>query len=155
MGPTTYIQDLRPPATRGPVLVVDDDIGQRLDCRELLEEAGFSVAEAGDGRKALRRLADESEPVPALILVDLSMPFMDGWDFIATLQSQKRLRGIPVVLISAYEADEQLQSSVAAYLKKPVDTEQLMATVSALVERSQQRAAEEPPGTTGPSAPGM
>ena len=118
---------------RAPVLIVEDDPGQRLDYRELLEDAGFEVTDAGDGRKALRRLADENQPLPALIVLDLSMPFMDGWDFIANLRGHQRLAAIPVVLTSAYDADDGLQSSVAAYMKKPVDPGQLVATVSALL----------------------
>jgi CheY-like chemotaxis protein len=118
---------------RRPVLIVDDDPGQRLDYRELLEGAGFVVADAGDGRKALRRLADENEPLPALIVLDLSMPFMDGWDFMATIRSHQRLASIPVVLTSAYDADAGVQSTVAAYIRKPVDPGQLVATVRALL----------------------
>jgi len=121
------------PVARAPILIVEDDIGQRMDCRELLEEAGFAVVDAGDGRKALRRLADEDQPLPALILLDLSMPFMDGWDFIATLRAHARLAAIPVVLLSAYEADAAIRGSVAAYIRKPVAPEQLLATVTALL----------------------
>jgi CheY-like chemotaxis protein len=117
------------------VLIVEDDIGQRQDYRELLEEAGYAVNDAGDGRKALRRLADENEPLPALIVLDLSMPFMDGWDFIAILQTNQRLAGIPVVLTSAYDADASVQSSVAAYIRKPVDPRQFVATVTSLLDK--------------------
>lgn len=118
------------------MLIVEDDPGQRMDYRELLEDAGFEVNDAGDGRKALRRLADENEPLPVLIVLDLSMPFMDGWDFIANLRSQQRLADIPVVLTSAYDAEASIQSSVAAYIKKPVDPRQFVATVTALIERT-------------------
>ena len=119
--------------TRALVMVVEDDIGQRLDCRELLEDAGFHVIEAGDGKKALHRLSDDSGPAPALIILDLSMPFMDGWDFIATLDSTSRLRTIPVVLVSAYEADPGVQDRVSAFLRKPLDPGQLIRIVRALV----------------------
>lgn len=119
------------------MLIVEDDPGQRLDYRELLEDAGFVVTDAGDGRKALHRLSDESEPLPALIVLDLSMPFMDGWDFIANLRAHRRLAAIPVVLTSAYDADAGVQSSVAAYMKKPVDPAELVATVTALLRAPQ------------------
>jgi CheY-like chemotaxis protein len=119
--------------TRGPILIVEDDFGQRLDTRELLEDAGFQVADAGDGRKALRRLADEQQPLPALILLDLSMPFMDGWDFVAILRENARLATLPVVLLSANQPDAGILSTVAAYLKKPVDPDQLIATIKALL----------------------
>lgn len=118
---------------RGPILIVEDDFGLRLDTRELLEEAGFEVADAGDGRKALRRLADEQQPLPALILLDLSMPFMDGWDFVAILRENPRLARLPVVLLSANQPDAAILSTVAAYLKKPVDPDQLLATIKALL----------------------
>ena len=119
--------------TRALVMVVEDDIGQRLDCRELLEDAGFHVIEAGDGKKALQRLSDDSGPAPALIILDLSMPLMDGWDFIATLDSESRLRTIPVVLVSGYEADPGVQDRVSAFLRKPLDPGQLIRIVRALV----------------------
>jgi CheY-like chemotaxis protein len=119
--------------TSGPILIVEDDFGLRLDTRELLEEAGFQVADAGDGRKALRRLADEEQPLPALILLDLSMPFMDGWDFVAILRENPRLARLPVVLLSANQPDAAILSTVAAYLKKPVDPSELLATVKALL----------------------
>jgi CheY-like chemotaxis protein len=121
------------PETPGPILIVEDDFGQRLDTRELLEDAGFQVADAGDGRQALRRLADEQQPLPALILLDLSMPFMDGWDFVAILRENARLATLPVVLLSANQPDAGILSTVAAYLKKPVDPDQLIATIKALL----------------------
>jgi CheY-like chemotaxis protein len=118
---------------RGPILIVEDDFGLRLDTRELLEEAGFQVADAGDGRKALRRLADEEQPLPALILLDLSMPFMDGWDFVAILRENPRLARLPVVLLSANQPDDVILGAVATYLRKPVDPGQLLATITALL----------------------
>jgi CheY-like chemotaxis protein len=127
------IGDVAGPASSGLILIVDDDPGQRMDCREYLEQAGFVVDDAGDGRKALRRLAAGDEALPGLILLDLSMPFMDGWDFMSTLRSQPRLASIPVALMSAYEADSEIQNAVAAYLRKPVEPEQLLATVRSLL----------------------
>ena len=83
---------------RGPVLIVDDDPGLRFDYREFLTEAGYQVVEAGDGRKALRSLENPADILPSLILLDLSMPIMDGWDFLATMRTCSHLRAIPVVL---------------------------------------------------------
>ena len=82
-----------------------------------------SIVEAGDGRKALRMLENPTEILPSLILLDLSMPIMDGWDFLATMRTSAHLRTIPVVLVSAYEPDldPSRPSDVAAYLKKPFD----------------------------------
>ena len=87
----------------------------------LLEDVGYSVATAADGRQALAWL-DASEP-PCLILLDLMMPVMDGWQLRAELLKAPRLARIPVVLLSGI-ADLEAQArslDAVGYLTKPVD----------------------------------
>src|SRR5438067_1097627 len=82
----------------GPVLVVDDDGPARELLRRALERDGRAVVEAEDGRAALERVAAER---PALILLDLMMPGMDGFEFVAELRQREDWRAIPVVVITA------------------------------------------------------
>ena len=92
---------LAPYCGTGPaitVLVVDDDADQRLRVREILAAEGWSVVEAENGRVALDRLATAR---PDIILLDLMMPEMDGFEFLARLQSDATLRDIPVIVITA------------------------------------------------------
>src|SRR5262249_54364302 len=106
-----------PAARRG--LVVDDDAGQRRHLRRLLEKAGLEVAEAGDGRAALDRL---DEQWPALIVLDLLMPGMDGFTFLTELQRRGEGRSVPVVVLTAKDltaADHQrLRGPIGKILRK-------------------------------------
>jgi len=102
-----------------PVLIVEDDAATREMLQRTLEREGFAVAEAPDGRAGLDRLA---ERLPSLILLVLLMPEMDGFEFLAELQSRPEWRSIPVVVVTAKDltADEQarLTGRVAEVLRK-------------------------------------
>jgi hypothetical protein len=117
------------------VLVVDDDPDLRLRLRDLLEKEGLQVDEAGDGRAALTRL---DEQWPALILLDLLMPEMDGFAFLAELQRRGEGRSVPVVVLTGKDltaADYQrLRGPIGKILRKgSLGHEQLLAEVSALM----------------------
>jgi len=83
----------------GPVLVVEDDAGARGLIRLTIEKMGLAVAEAADGRQALAWLGDHS--APAMILLDLMMPEMDGFEVLDALAAHKEWRDIPVIVITA------------------------------------------------------
>ena len=83
-----------------PVLLVEDDTTTRRMMRAMLEKAGWSVTEAENGRVALERVAVNR---PALILLDLMMPEMDGFEFAAELQRRAEWRSIPIVVLTAKE----------------------------------------------------
>ena len=87
------------PAPFGRVLVVDDDASFRGALREHLETEGYSVVEAANGLAALGRLRAGLRP--SVIIFDLMMPVMDGWDFRDGQLSDPELRDIPVVLVTA------------------------------------------------------
>jgi CheY-like chemotaxis protein len=116
------------------ILIVDDDLDNRWSYRELLEDCGYSVEEAGDGRKALKRLTDPSLEPPRLILLDLSMPLMDGWQMLAIMKGYESLKEIPVILCSANEPglDPVCHGTIAAYLRKPCPASELLALVTKL-----------------------
>ncbi len=83
----------------GPILVVEDDLATRETVRHTIEKMGLTVAEATNGRLALAWLAEN--PAPAVILLDLMMPEMDGFEFLDTFNNHADWRHVPVVVITA------------------------------------------------------
>jgi signal transduction histidine kinase/CheY-like chemotaxis protein/HAMP domain-containing protein len=83
----------------GPILVVEDDLATRETVRHTVEKMGLTVAEVTNGRLALTWLAEN--PAPAVILLDLMMPEMDGFEFLDTFNSRADWRHVPVVVITA------------------------------------------------------
>src|SRR5438552_6420666 len=107
--------------TETTVLVVEDDPGTRATLAELLEDHGYRAAAAANGQEALEYLRTHSPP--AVILLDLVMPVMDGWRFRAEQQRDPTLAAIPVVLLTgAHEAQAHADALHAvSYLEKPFD----------------------------------
>jgi GAF domain-containing protein/DNA-binding response OmpR family regulator/anti-sigma regulatory factor (Ser/Thr protein kinase) len=121
-----------------PVLVVDDDAGLRQLLRRMLEPEGYTVVEAENGRVALERLRDVA---PSVVLLDLMMPEMDGFAFVAEFRRHEPWRAIPIVVITAKDlsrADrERLNGYVERILQKGAyGREQLLAEVRELVAQS-------------------
>jgi CheY-like chemotaxis protein len=112
------------------VLVVDDEADIRFVISELLRDEGYTVALAANGREALIYL-QTATPLPCLILLDMMMPLMNGWDFLHARQRDRVLQAIPVVAISAYRAlaEAVVGLGVQAALAKPIDLDRLLATV--------------------------
>jgi CheY-like chemotaxis protein len=107
--------------TTGEVLLVEDDLSIRDMLRELLEDEGYQVRSAGNGRDALACLR---AGVPTrLILLDLMMPVMDGWAFREAQRADPALSPIPVIVLSADDAlsEKALGMSAAAWLSKPFE----------------------------------
>jgi PAS domain S-box-containing protein len=120
----------QPELTERRVLVVDDDADLRRRLRGLLEKDGWTVAEAADGREAIDQLATR----PSLVLLDLLMPVMDGFEFLEEFRQREEYRSVPVVVLSAKDltaADrDRLRGSVETFLRKgSLASEQLLAEV--------------------------
>ncbi len=115
------------------ILVVEDDFAIRETIAELLESEGYGVRRAANGAEALDRL--HGEGLPSVILLDLMMPVMDGWEFRSRQRSDPALSGIPVVVLSADNALEQKVSNlgVQAWLSKPFEIDRLLDTIHRLV----------------------
>jgi CheY-like chemotaxis protein len=115
--------------TDGTLLIVDDDPDILETMGMVLEACGYRVIAARDGQSALDLLRGGARP--ALIILDLMMPGMDGWTFLSEQQRDPELAAIPVVVVSgdtdAVRHAEGLE--VAAKLCKPVDVDTLLAAV--------------------------
>jgi CheY-like chemotaxis protein len=122
--------------SRPRVLVIDDDEDIRETLQAVLEDQGFSVTCAANGREALDLLLRD-ESIPTLILLDLTMPEMDGWAFRREQQSVPLLAHIPVVLFSGnLDAAQAAQSlNAAALMTKPLRLEGLVTLVDQLSRR--------------------
>jgi CheY-like chemotaxis protein len=119
----------------GDVLVVDDDLDARARVRQALERDGWTVAEAGNGQEALDRVA--ASP-PRVILLDLTMPVMDGFSFLHALRSRPADRDIPVIVLSARDLTTEerlrLQSAAQVMTKGEVSLRDVTANVRALTQ---------------------
>ncbi len=112
-----------------PILVVEDDADIRDAFIEVLSARGFEACGAGDGRAALERLRDGS-PLPALILLDLLMPVMDGHEFRREQLADPRLATIPTIIVSANAELAELATALGApWLRKPVGIRELLAAI--------------------------
>jgi chemosensory pili system protein ChpA (sensor histidine kinase/response regulator) len=116
------------------VLVVDDSLTVRRVTQRLLVREGYRVVTAKDGLDALERLAEER---PAVLLSDIEMPRMDGFDLVRNVRADARLQGLPVVMITSRIAqkhrDYAAELGVDHYLGKPYSEEELLALVAGYV----------------------
>jgi CheY-like chemotaxis protein len=119
-------------AAERQILVVDDDYGIRSVVDDLLTDEGYAVKTAGNGRQALEILETWQ---PELILLDLSMPEMNGWTFLAHQQADPALARIPVIVMSAHYnlGGGAALDSAAAVMPKPFDVERLLDLITTLV----------------------
>ena len=116
------------PSTDGPlVLVVDDDQGLREYVRVNLEAEGYVVREAGGAEEALAVLGEQS---PDLILLDVMMPQVDGWETLRRIQEHTGVGAIPVIMFSGQvderSADEAASRGAQAFIGKPFDPRSLI-----------------------------
>ena len=117
------------------VLLVDDDADVRAMLGDFLTQHGFVVHCARDGRHALQVLAKIE--APDLILLDYNMPVMNGSQFLARKRWTPRLRGIPVVMLSAWTREWSVSRVDAAeVLSKPVDLDRLLALATGICNGS-------------------
>lgn len=109
------------------ILHIEDDPANRLLVRKLLTPAGFEVVEASDGLEGIRKATSD---VPDLILVDIAMPGLDGYEVTLRLRAQPHLRHVPIVAITA-EGNRETSLAVGCdgFLQKPIDARSFAATV--------------------------
>jgi CheY-like chemotaxis protein len=118
------------PSAGKQILMVEDDDAIRYTLRLVLEGAGYTVSTAANGVEALERL--QARPLPDLILLDLMLPQLSGWEFRERQRRDPALASIPVVVLSVLGADAERADAlggVVGYLQKPVDADELLAVV--------------------------
>ena len=116
------------------VLVVDDSVDNQLLIKTLLESSGCVVECASDGAQALR-MARRSKKQPSLILLDLQMPVMNGYDFRTEQQADANLKDIPVLVMTADGGDgmDLELNHPSGVLLKPLSVSRLLSSVSSLL----------------------
>jgi CheY-like chemotaxis protein len=118
------------------VLVVDDYEDSRALCAEYLEYMGFQVSTARDGREALRL----ARATPDLILMDLSLPHLDGWSAIDALKRDPRTRRIPIVVLTGHTVpglrERALDAGCVGFMEKPCLPPDLLAEVQRVLGAS-------------------
>ncbi|TFH24608.1 MAG: response regulator, partial [Myxococcales bacterium] len=129
------IERYTPKAGEKSVLVVDDSPAVREVVRHALEQEGWTVGEADNGRAGLARLA---ETRPSLILLDLMMPLMDGFEFVMEVRKREDWRSIPIVVVTAKDITEEdrrrLNGDVAALIeKRGLGTDDLLGQIRELL----------------------
>jgi CheY-like chemotaxis protein len=116
------------------ILLVEDNVQNRYLMTFLLERSGYSVTVAEDGQQALESLASET---PDIILMDMQLPRMDGYEATRRIKSDERLKGIPLVALTAHSMKGDRAKAVEAgcdeYVTKPVDADGLVALIERLI----------------------
>ena len=126
------------------VLHIEDDPANRLLVRKLLSPAGFDVVDAADGVEGVRMALAER---PDLVLVDISIPGLDGYEVTLRLRAEPTLRGVPIVAITAEgNRDASLAVGCDGYLQKPIDARSFADTVRGYLQGKRESAS---PDATG------
>jgi DNA-binding response OmpR family regulator len=118
------------------ILLVDDDLDTLRLVGMLLESKGYEIISANDGEKALSSAKSEH---PSLVILDVMMPGINGFDVTKTLRQDKQTEDIPIILFTAKTGIEDkvhgLELGADAYLTKPISTRELLAHVKAVIAR--------------------
>ncbi len=119
------------------VLVVDDDVRNIFALSSVLERRGMEVITAGTGREAIARL--ESTPDVAIVLMDIMMPEMDGYETMRVIRHNVAFRRLPIIALTAKamkgDREKCLEAGASEYLAKPVNTEQLLSSLRMWLHR--------------------
>ena len=119
------------------VLVVDDDVRNIFALSSVLERRGMSVLTAGTGRQAIDTLESESDL--AIVLMDIMMPEMDGYETMQVIRQNPSFRRLPIIALTAKamkgDREKCLEAGASDYLAKPVDTEQLLSALRMWLHR--------------------
>lgn len=122
------------PAPAASVLLIEDDPAQQELLRTAIEAAGFTVHVAANGREGLDLLLS-LRPDPLVVVLDLQLPVMDGWQLVAIMRSYRRLGVIPVIAISATEVLPEARAVFELFLPKPMEIAVLVTAITRIAER--------------------
>jgi CheY-like chemotaxis protein len=109
------------------VAIVEDDSEFRNMLRDLLEEEQYRVVAVANGAEALEQLRGET--VPNVILLDVSMPVMDGFDFLRCRNEDPQLAAVPVVLVTNAKPHERPTTGVNDVVRKPIDIDEILFVI--------------------------
>jgi CheY-like chemotaxis protein len=115
---------------RGWLLIVDDSPDAQAYYAACLASSGYGLVSAANGQEALFQLLDR--PLPRAIVLDLLMPEMNGFEFLALLRAYKRLASVPVLIVTAFRSQPEGTGEGDLVLHKPVDRRKLLATLDQL-----------------------
>jgi two-component system cell cycle response regulator DivK len=117
------------------ILIVEDTEDNRQIMRDLLTNAGYDIVEAHDGQAAVTAAAEHR---PDLILMDIQLPILNGYEAIRRIKADPELRSIPIVAVTSYALSGDKEAAriagCAGYVAKPFSPRQLLATVRDLLE---------------------
>ena len=140
-----------PDTKKTRILIIDDDVGFRDLLRLHLSAAGYQVQVAEDGVTGGRALLAQT---PDLIVSDLNMPFLDGFELLSLLRSEPETAAIPVILLSGRSDGDTMAKAVelgaADFLIKPVTRDQLFESIEACLARNKGRTTPPDYGSTPP-----
>jgi DNA-binding response OmpR family regulator len=121
-----------------PLLLVEDDDDLACLVEYLLRREGHVVERASDGRQAAERV--RTGPRPALVILDIMLPYHDGYEILAMIRAQPGWSGVPVLTLSAKSLEKDiaraLESGAADHVVKPFQTRDLIARIHGLIARS-------------------
>ena len=116
------------------ILIVEDDLESGYLFKYLLIKAGVDVVHVTDGRSALEEVANW---LPDLVLLDIGLPDIDGFEVLKQLRAYEETRSVPVVVVSAHvmpnERQEVLNREISGFVEKPVDITTLLETIRAVI----------------------
>jgi HAMP domain-containing protein/CheY-like chemotaxis protein/signal transduction histidine kinase len=119
------------------VLIVDDDVRNIFALSSLIERRGMKVITAGTGREAIAKL--ESTPEIAIVLMDIMMPEMDGYETMQVIRQNAKFRRLPIIALTAKamkgDREKCLEAGASEYLAKPVNTDQLLSSLRMWLHR--------------------
>jgi CheY-like chemotaxis protein len=122
---------------RRKVLIVDDDVRNIFALSSVLERRGMTVLSAGTGREAIATI--DTTPDLAIVLMDIMMPEMDGYETMQVIRQNQALRRLPIIALTAKamkgDRERCLEAGASEYLAKPVNTEQLLSALRVWLHR--------------------
>lgn len=125
------------PGEMTKILVVDDNLDSRELVAKILQNRGYNIIEALDGEDALNKAREER---PALILMDISLPKLDGYEVTRRLKALEELRDIPIIALTAHAMKGDREKALAAgcqgYVPKPINIRELPALVQRFIEEA-------------------
>jgi CheY-like chemotaxis protein len=121
--------------TQKLVLIADDNEDNRIVFTAILEHSGYAVLSATHGAEAVEQARQHA---PDLVLLDIAMPVMDGWETIGILKADESTASIPVLAVSAFDIQEERVSGAGfcAFVRKPVEPRALLAAVTRCLEET-------------------